>query len=191
MFERFTTDLRSVIVGAKQHAAAAAHGQVTLSDLAAALAVPRGNTADLWTVTSFPVSDAPDPASGPSSEPSSESDFDAGVREVLEESLRVALRQRAPHVGTEHLLAALVSSGAPDVAAWLDERGATASAADDLLARLAGGPGVEVLTAKPTPAEERRWQRATGARRSTSPFLTAIIVVVVIAVLFVLCVWGP
>jgi hypothetical protein len=189
LFERFTTDLRSVIVGAKHHAVAAARDQITLWDLAAALAVPRGNTADLWTVAG---NHAPTPdAAAPPSEPDSEPDFDVAAREALEESLRVALRQHAPHVGTEHLLAALVGGGAPDVVAWLAERGATASSVDDLLARLGTGPGVEVLTTEPTPAEDRRWQRAAGRPRQKFPFTTVIVLVLAVAVLFVLCVWGP
>ncbi|MEV4508167.1 hypothetical protein AB0K00_04325 [Dactylosporangium sp. NPDC049525] len=174
-----TTDARSVILGTRHQAAAAKRGQMTASDLAAALAVPTGNTAALWTA---PTAEPPSPGSAPHLR------FDRTVRTVLDQAARVALAQRAEHIGTEHVLAALVRTGPPDVVAWLAERGADAGAVDDLLTRLGADPGVERLPAEPSPEEQRSWERA---RAAGFPYVTVAVSIVIAVALFVLCVWGP
>lgn len=176
-----TTDARSVMVGTRHHAAAAKRDQMTPRDLAAALVVPTGNTAQLWDA---PAAEPPSPARGPDLR------FDGAARAVLERSAQVAAEQRAEHVGTEHVLAALVRTGPPDVVTWLAERGGTGETVDALLARLDGGLGVERLPDGPAPADQRAWDRAV-ARRGRFPYVTVIVSVLVAVALFVLCVWGP
>ncbi len=176
-----TTDALTVLRGIRP--AAAKRDQLTPRDLAAALVVPLGNVAALW----------PDaPAAPVRATRAKWVRFGDDLKQVLEESLAVAQRHRAGHIGTEHLLAALVHTGPADVAAWLAERGATAEAVDALLARLDGGPGVE-QPPEPTPAVEREWPRATSRAggRAYAPVVTAVLAVAVVAGLFVLCVWGP
>jgi hypothetical protein len=227
VFDRATTDLRSVLVRGKRHAAAAGR-DVGVRDLAAAVTVPTGNTAELWdgpdarpptgTAALWGEPDAQAPAGDPDAQPPTGTDgtttdaaalsgepggqaptgtdgpdrkFDRGARKVVEQTLQIAVRHRAPHIGTEHLVAALVHHGPPEVVAELAERGATAEAVDDLLARLDGGPGVEHLEAEPTPAEERKWRRFTGQQRKGFPYGTVLVVIAVAVALFVLCVWGP
>ncbi|MGW9198662.1 Clp protease N-terminal domain-containing protein [Micromonospora chersina] len=205
MFERMTTDARAVIARIPRLALAADRREMTLRDLAAALPAPSGNTAALWHA---PIAEPP-PAAEPSAPecrtagtvpPASVSGaapglrFDREARKVLEQAVLVALQERAEHIGTEHLLAALLRSGPPDVVAWFAARGATAEAVDALLAQLHGGPGVERLSAEPSRTDRRRWRRATarvhGGQRIPHPLPTVAVVVTIMVVLAV-CVWGP
>jgi hypothetical protein len=197
VFERMTTDARSVIADMPQHAWAADRREMTRWDLAAALAVSSGNTADLW-----PAKAAETPAqdSGiahtvpPTSKRGPYLRFDREVRAVLEQALAIALQQRAEHVGTEHLLAALVRTGPADVVAWLGTRGATAEAVDALLARLNGDAGVEQLAASPSRTDRRRWRRATARVHGgwqAPGLLATVAVVLAVIVVFALCIWGP
>jgi hypothetical protein len=121
--------------------------------------------------------------------------FDREARAALKQALLVALQERAQHIGTEHLLAALVRTGPPDVVAWLAARNATAEAVDAVLARLRGGPGVERLPAKPSRADRWNWRPATawvhGRQRIPHPLATVAVVLTVMMVVFVLCIWGP
>jgi hypothetical protein len=182
VYERVTTDVRSALIDVPGRAVAAGRDRITVMDLAAALAVPRGNTAALWSTPSAPV----DPSAATPR-------LDRQARTVLSTAGSIALARRAGHVGTEHVLAALVRTGPPDVVAWLADRGATAEAVEALLAELDGRLGAEQLAGEPTPDEQRRWRQLTGdgPTAKLSPAVTAVIVVAVVAVLFVLCVWGP
>ncbi|MFG2045070.1 hypothetical protein [Dactylosporangium sp. NPDC048998] len=120
--------------------------------------------------------------------------FDRDTRVMLEQARLVALRERAEHIGTEHLLAALVRTGPPDVVTWLADRGATAEAVDALLARLRGGPGVERLPAELSRADRWNWRRAAarvhGDRRIPRLLTTGALLLAAVVV-FVFCVWGP
>lgn len=207
VFERMTTDARAVIARIPRLARTAGRRQMTVWDLAAALSEPSGNTAALWRRPAVepPSGVEPPPAmdsrtAGGAVPPASASGaapdlrFDREARAVLEQALVVALQERSQHIGTEHLLAALVRTGPPDVVAWLAARDATAEAVDALLARLRGGPGVERLPAKSSRAERWNWRWATarvhGRRRIPHPLAT-VAVVLTVMVVFVLCVWGP
>ncbi|WP_123827011.1 Clp protease N-terminal domain-containing protein [Micromonospora globispora] len=200
-----TTDARAVIARIPRLALAADRREMTLWDLAAALPAPSGNTAAFWhapTAEPPPAAEPPaadsrtagtvPPAGGSGAAPGLR--FDREVRAVLEQALLVALQERVEHIGTEHLLAALLRTGPPDVVAWLAAHSATAEAVDALLARLRGGPGVERLPAKPSRADRRNWRRATarvrGGQRTPHPLAT-VAVVLTVMVVFVLCVWGP
>ncbi|WP_330186333.1 Clp protease N-terminal domain-containing protein [Dactylosporangium sp. AC04546] len=144
MFERVTAEARQVLALVPRYAVAAGRSEITPADLAAALAArPIGNTAGVWTTP--PSSEPAEPTNVPSggTAPNKPPRFNRAARAALERSLRVALDEAARHVGTEHLLAALVRGGPPDVAAGLGALGATADAVDALLARLAGKPGAE------------------------------------------------
>jgi ATP-dependent Clp protease ATP-binding subunit ClpA len=199
VFERMTTDARAVIARIPRLALAADRRQMTLWDLAAALSAPSGNTAALWHVPSAEPPPAADSGTAGAVPPASVSGaasglrFDREARAVLEKALLVALQERSPHIGTEHLLAALVRTGPPDVVAWLATRNASAEAVDALLARLRGGPGVERLPAKLSRADRWIWRRATArvhGRRIPHPLATVAFVLTVMVVL-VLCAWGP
>lgn len=204
MFEHVTTDARAVIVRVQHLAIAVGRRHMTLWDLAAALSTPSGNSAALWHNPATETSPAVQPmgagsgtaGTGPpvrvsTSGPSLR--FDPETRAMLEEALRVALRERAGHIGTEHLLAAMVRTAPPDVVDWLAARGATAEAVDALLTQLRGGPGVERLPAGLARAHRRIWRRATGRAngRPVRGLLTTAAVVLTIVVVFVLCIWGP
>jgi ATP-dependent Clp protease ATP-binding subunit ClpA len=192
-----TTDALAVIADIPQHAWAADRREMTLWDLAAALAVPSGNTADIWPATApeTPASDSGIASTvPPASGPGPYLRFDREVRAVLEQALAVALQQRAEHLGTEHLLAALVRTGPADVVAWLGTRGATAEAVDALLAGLNGGPGVEHLAAELSRTDRRRWRRATAREHGDwqpPRALATVAVVLAVIVVFALCIWGP
>jgi hypothetical protein len=206
VFERMTTDARSVI--ARIPRVAANRRRMTLRDLAAALSVPTGNTAALWhapaaepsvadsgnvdVVTADVGTAAAVPSTGATTAPNLR--FDGEARSVLEEALVIALQEWAYHIGTEHLLAAVVRTGPPDVVAKLAARGATVEAVDALLVRLHGGLGVERLPAAPSRAGRRTWRRRTaqvhGYQRIPRP-LAIVAVILAAAVVFVLCVWGP
>jgi len=201
-----STDARSVI--ARIPRLAANRRRMTLRDLAAALSVPTGNTASLWhapatepraddsgnvdVVTADVVTAATAPPTNATA--ASNLRFDGEGRRVLEEALNIALQEWAYHIGTEHLLAALVRTGPPDVVATLAARGATVEAVDALLVRLHGGLGVERVPAVPSRAGRRTWRRRTaqvhGYQRIPRP-LAIVAVVLAAAVVFVLCVWGP
>jgi ATP-dependent Clp protease ATP-binding subunit ClpA len=208
VFKRMTTDARAVIARIPRLALAADRRHMTLWDLAAALSAPSGNTAALWPASAAePPAAEPAAAEPPAAEPAAgtvppasvsgaapDLRFDREARAVLEQALRVALQERAEHIGTEHLLAALVRTGPPDVVAWLAARSATAEAVDALLARLRGGLGVERLPAKPSRTDPRIWRvmgRVHGGQRKPHPLATVAVVLTVMVVVFVLCVWGP
>ena len=206
-----TTDARSVI--ARIPRPAANRRRMTLRDLAAALSVPTGNTAALWhaPATEPPAADSgnvdvvtadvvtADVGTAATAPPTSATTapnlrFDGEARGVLEEALGIALQEWAYHIGTEHLLAALVRTGPPDVVATLAARGATVDAVDALLVRLHGGLGVERVPAAPSRAGRRTWRRRTaqvhGYQRIPRP-LAIVAIVLAAAVVFVLCIWGP
>src|SRR5262245_44473834 len=100
---------------------------MTPADLAAALvARPVGNTAGIWTSPQLAEPAEPAGAQGGRLLAKAPHRFDAVARAVLTQSLHVAVAEAAAHIGTEHLLAALVRSGPSDVVAGLGARGATA-----------------------------------------------------------------
>nr|BFE61260.1 hypothetical protein GCM10020063_057860 [Dactylosporangium thailandense] len=187
MFSRFTTDARAVIARLPSFATADARTTISPMDLAQALHAHRaGNAAAIWT-DPWPAADLP-----PSP---TETPFDPATKAVLEQSLRVALESGAEHIGTEHLLAALVrTSSAAD---WLAERGATREAVDELLTRLAGGTHLEKPAETPSAKDRREWKAAranlTGGKQpGLSPAYTIAIAVVALAVVLALCIWsGP
>ncbi|MEU0554339.1 hypothetical protein [Dactylosporangium sp. NPDC006015] len=185
MIERTTTEARAALQRMALLAASEGRREMTPQDLAAALAGSPGNTVGLW-----PPAQADAGASAATGVA-----FDRAAKLVMEQAFHVAAQERAGHVGTEHLLAALVRTGPPEVVAWLDARGATTDAVDALLAGLAGGPGVERLTAEPSRADERRWRRATAHARGETRMLPALIVPVLLLttaiVVFACCLWGP
>ncbi|GAA3287828.1 hypothetical protein Dvina_15355 [Dactylosporangium vinaceum] len=155
MLDRLTTEARAAVTRA---------AGPTPQALAEALATYRtGNTATIWT-TPLPAAPA---------HPPSAPELDADASAVLDRARAL----NPDHVGTEHLLAALVRSDHPDVVAWLAAQGATADAVDRLLADLDGGLGVESPPAK--------------GSFSLSPAWTVAITIAVVIVLFVLCIWGP
>ncbi|GAA4262748.1 Clp protease N-terminal domain-containing protein [Dactylosporangium darangshiense] len=161
MFERFTAEARQVVALVPYYAVAAGRSEMTPADLAAALAArPVGNTAGIWTSPQPPEPAEPTSTQGGRVLPKAPHRFDEVARAVLTQSLRVAVAEAAAHIGTEHLLAALVRSGPPDVVAGLGARGATAETVDALLARLAGGLGTE------GPPEEPRAVEGAGSALS-------------------------
>jgi hypothetical protein len=190
-FERTTIDARAVIARLPRLALAALRHQMTLSDLAVALSEPSGNTAALWHAPAADsTTDGTVETEGIEGTPA-DLRFDVETRAMLEQAIAVALQERAEHIGTEHLLAAMVGTGPPDVVAWLAARGATAEAVDALLARLGGDPGVE---RPPGPSETDRRRTAArmpGERRLPRQLATIAVVLTVTVVVFVLCVWGP
>ncbi|WP_433060706.1 Clp protease N-terminal domain-containing protein [Dactylosporangium sp. CS-033363] len=189
MFSRITTEARAAIALLPTFAHAAKRTSVTPQDLAAALHSQRaGNTAALWT----------DPHPGPP--PSSSltpSDFDQPLKQVLEQAGRIAMTANAEHIGTEHLLAALLRTDpSSPVVAWLSERGATSEAMDALLTRLAGGLGSESLAEKPSFMERRKWNAARahsqGKHSGLSTTMTIALTVILIVIVLALCIWsGP
>lgn len=153
MFERLTAEARQVVALAPHCAVAAGRSEMTAADLAGALAArPVGNTAGIW-------ASPPPGAAAAQGKPSPELPhrFDEVARAVLTQAAQVAVAEAAGHIGTEHLLAALVRGGPPDVVATLAARGATDEAVAALLARLAGGPGTE------GPPEEPRAVEGAGS----------------------------
>jgi len=202
-----TTDVRAVIARIPQLAPAADRRKLTVWHLAAALSVPSGNTAALWRAPAEPstkpnggdtrptgsVAAATVPSDSVAGAPPRPR-FDPPARAVLEQSLLVALQERAEHIGTEHLLAALVRTGPADVVGWLAARNATAETVDALLSGLRGGLGVERLPAALSRADRLIWRRATARAHGgqwRSRLLATVAVVVTVTVVFVLCVWGP
>ncbi|MEV8511942.1 Clp protease N-terminal domain-containing protein [Dactylosporangium sp. NPDC051484] len=161
MFERFTAETRQVLALVPHYAVAAGRPEMTPADLAAALAArPVGNTAGIWTSPQLPEPAEPAGAQGRRLPPKAPHRFDKAARAVLTRSLHVAVTEAAAHIGTEHLLAALVRNGPPDVVAGLGARGATAETVDALLARLAGALGTE------GPPEELRAVKGAGSALS-------------------------
>ncbi|MEV6926941.1 Clp protease N-terminal domain-containing protein [Dactylosporangium sp. NPDC051485] len=161
MFERLTAETRQMLALVPHYAVAAGRSEMTPADLAAALAArPVGNTAGIWTSPQPPEPAEPAGAQGGRLPPKAPHRFDKAARAVLTQSLHVAVAEAAAHIGTEHLLAALVRSGPPDVVAGLGARGATAETVDALLARLAGGLGTE------GPPEEPRAVKGAGSALS-------------------------
>jgi hypothetical protein len=197
VFERMTTDALSVIADIPRHAWAADRREMTLWDLAAALAVPSGNTAAIWPATAPGTPASGSGIAGTVSPPRVRGPylrFDREVQAVLEQALGVALQQRAEHLGTEHLLAALVRTGPAEVVAWRGTRGATAEAVGALLARLNGGPGVEQLAAGLSRTDRRRWRWATARVHGdwqAPGLLATVAVVLAVIVVLALCIWGP
>jgi hypothetical protein len=216
-----TIDARAVIARVAHLAVNADRRHMTLEDLAGALSVPSGNTAELWPAqpaepppTAEPTAIEPvePPAAEPlpSEPPATNADikppasvsgppppdltFDPATRALLKEAFLVARHERAEHIGTEHLLAALVRTGPPDVVARLAARGATVEAVDALLARLGGRPGLEHPPAL-SRADRQDWRRATARRlvdrQTTRVAATVVVLTAVVVVVFVLCVWGP
>ncbi|WP_432993017.1 hypothetical protein [Dactylosporangium sp. CA-233914] len=187
MFSHFTAEALQALQLLPGLAEAAGHPRVSPADLAAALATHRsGNTAALWSGDPPPP---PKPATG--SVP-----LDKATKAVLERSFRIAAAERAEHIGTEHLLAALVRTAPADTVAWLAERGATAEAVDARLAELAGGPGAEQVATPPSARERRRWKAAAaearGERAGLPPLYGILLMVAVVLIVLALCVWsGP
>ena len=160
MFERLTAEARQVMTLVPHCAAAAGRSEMTAADLAAALAAhPVGNTAGVWT-SPQPAGDTQPASPGRRPSATTPDRFDEVARAVLTQSAQVAVAESAGHIGTEHLLAALVRSGPPDVVATLGARGATAETVAALLSRLAGGPGTE------GPPEEPRAVEGAGSTLS-------------------------
>lgn len=194
-----TTDARAVIGRIPSHALAADRCEMTLWDLAAALTAASGNTAGLWHAATAEAPPAAEPPAGTVPPPSvigpvPSLRFDREARVVLEQALLIALHERAEHIGTEHLLAALLRTGPPEVVTWLAARGVAAETVDALLARLHGGPGVERLPAKLSRTDRWRWRRATArlhGGRWTPRTLVMVATVLAVMVVLVLCVWGP
>ncbi|GAA2329773.1 Clp protease N-terminal domain-containing protein [Dactylosporangium salmoneum] len=161
MFQRFTAEARQAVALVPHYAVAAGRSEMTPADLAAALAArPVGNTAGIWTSPQRPEPAGPTSTQGGRVLPKPPHRFNKAARAVLAQSLHVAVAEAAAHIGTEPLLAALVRSGPPDVVAGLGARGATAETVDALLARLAGGPGIE------GPPEEPRAVEGAGSALS-------------------------
>ena len=153
MIERLTIEARAVLQRAGGE-------RTTPAALAAALCGAPGNTASVWT--------QPPP-------PSSESAAGTASQDLLEEAMAISVQENATHVGTEHLLAALVRTAPDEVVAWLAERGATRESSDAVLAALHGTPGTE---------------RRADHRKVPLP-VTIVGTVLLVAIVFVLCVWGP
>src|SRR5262249_26465945 len=113
---------------------------------------------------------------------------------VLAAATVIAREAGTAHVGTEHLLAALIRHGHPEVVTLLAERGGTAEAADALLTGLAGGPGVE---APPEPLPGTLLDALPGTRRagvrpvSRRLAFAALVCLLVGTVILVVCVLGP
>ncbi|WP_433219409.1 Clp protease N-terminal domain-containing protein [Dactylosporangium sp. CS-047395] len=189
MFSRITTEARAAIALLPTFAHAAAHPSVTPQDLAAALhSLRAGNTAALWT----------DPHPGPPpASAQSPADFDQPLKQVLEQAGRIAMTANAEHIGTEHLLAALLRTDpSSPVVDWLASRGVTSEAVDALLTRLAGGLGSESLAEKPSFMERRKWNAARaysqGKRSGLSTTMTIVLTVILVVVVLGLCIWsGP
>ncbi|MEU7870813.1 Clp protease N-terminal domain-containing protein [Dactylosporangium sp. NPDC049140] len=189
MFAHFTTDARAVLTQVPGFAHAASRPSMEPIDLAQALHAHRnGNAAEIWT-SPWPATDLP--ASPP------QMSFDKPTKVALEQSLHIALAAGAEHIGTEHLLAALVRTGPADVKEWLSERGATPEAVDALLTRLAGGLHQERPAETPTAKDRREWKRAKARQEGQKPpglppAYTIALVVLGVLVVLALCVWsGP
>jgi ATP-dependent Clp protease ATP-binding subunit ClpA len=189
VFSRITTEARAAIALLPTFAHAAKRSSVTPQDLAAALHSQRaGNTAALWT----------DPHPGPPPTTSqSPSDFDQPLKQVLEQAARIAVTANAEHIGTEHLLAALLRTDpASPVVPWLTDRGATPEAVDTLLTRLAGALGSESLAEQPSFMDRRKWNAARaysqGKRSGLSTTMTIALTVILVVIVLALCIWsGP
>jgi ATP-dependent Clp protease ATP-binding subunit ClpA len=168
VFERTTIEIRDVLQQLPGLARAGGRARVTLEDTAAAVQDAPGNTAPLWNGPPAEKTLVPEGQDVP---------FDDASRALLEETAALAQREGAEHIGTEHLLAALVRTGPQDIVARLAERGATAESVGDLLAGLHGGIGIERPAQKP--------------KRSVPRPVAIALLVLLVAALFVLCVWGP
>ncbi|MEU4476751.1 Clp protease N-terminal domain-containing protein [Micromonospora sp. NPDC023966] len=119
---------------------------------------------------------------------SSEVRFDNHARRVLAAAIRLAARGGAGHVGTEHLLAALLAHGPTAVISAFEEQGVTAETVARYVTNLNGVAGAERLMAAPGWGARRAWRRLG---RSTTPgnswrgALFAASTVVALAVIFV------
>lgn len=174
MYERFTLEALDTTPVAVSFALAGGRHETSPADLAAAL-VSRdtGNATLLWT-------QGPPP---PATTDDSPVRLGESTKAILAEAHAIAGHEGAGHIGTEHLVAALVRTGPPDAVAFLAERGATPEAVDALLATLAGGIGAE-----------RQVASSAGRRRPKERIqlvLTVAITLAVLAGVFVLCIWGP
>ncbi|MFB9446586.1 hypothetical protein Dvina_27925 [Dactylosporangium vinaceum] len=102
----------------------------------------------------------------------------------------MSLAEKAPHIGTEHLLAALVRRGPKDVVTDLSTWGATPEAVNVLLARLAGGRGVEMPPeGGPAAVNLARRSRLRSARGRALVVLAVILLPLLLVV--GVCVLGP
>ncbi len=112
-FSRFTERARTVVVTAQEEARRRSHDQITVGHLVLGLAADptslaartiEGQGVALDTVRQTAAATLPEPAgSVPALIP-----FDAQTKKALELTFREALRLDATHVGTEHILLALL-----------------------------------------------------------------------------------
>jgi hypothetical protein len=138
MFERFTDKARRVLVLAQEHAKATDAMEITSVHMLLALTDTSTGTAsrvlseagvDAGAILDeFPAKDG---GGHPDSFP-----FSKVVKKMLEVSLREALQLGHNHIGTEHMLLALLRAGGP-VGEWLVERGVTREV---VLAAIPGEP---------------------------------------------------
>ncbi|MBI4943823.1 MAG: ATP-dependent Clp protease ATP-binding subunit [Actinobacteria bacterium] len=114
-FSRFTERARAVVVKAQEEARGRSHDQITVAHLVLGLTADptslaartiEGQGVSLDTVRQTAVATLPEPAGEvPALIP-----FDALAKKALELTFREALRLDATHVGTEHILLALLES---------------------------------------------------------------------------------
>ncbi|WP_091307582.1 Clp protease N-terminal domain-containing protein [Micromonospora chersina] len=122
------------------------------------------------------------------STPSSEVRFGKDTKQVLAAAIRLAAGGGAEHVGTEHLLVALLAHGPTAVVSAFEEQGVTAGAMARYVAGLHGAAGAERLMVAPGWRARRAWKRLerhSSPRKSWRPALFAASVVVALAVMFV------
>jgi ATP-dependent Clp protease ATP-binding subunit ClpA len=88
--------------------------------------------------------------------------FDQATRQVLAAAVCDAGRAGANHVGTEHLLAALLTHGPTGVVELFAEQGITAQDVARYVGLMRGDLGVERLPGKPAWRSRRAWRRLGG-----------------------------
>ncbi len=102
---RFTARARRVLFKASAHSS----GEVGIYDLARAVAAERGSIgANVLASNEIGTENLKDPSAGKSEEYGAQT-FSRSFKRVLKKSLRLAADYGARHVGTEHILAALLS----------------------------------------------------------------------------------
>lgn len=142
--------------------------QVDATDLAVGLLrYEHGNVAQWWRGRGFDADRAIvamhiSPAVGP---PRQDVLFDDETRRVLEAAIRIASIGGADHVGTEHILAGLVSKGPRGVVEAFAEQDVTPRSVEAYLASTGGGPGVERLRVRPDRRARRAWRRIRDSGR--------------------------
>lgn len=159
MFERFTDKARQVVVGAQREACALDHNYIgTEHILLGLLCVGDGVAFEILDECEVRIEDARRRVAQiigrGDGKPAAHIPFTPRAKKVLELSFREAKRAGDEHVGTDHILLALLQEGQGVGARILRERGMTLSATKDRQRELLRDEGTDPGEDLPTFGEE-------------------------------------